>query len=99
MTAPQIASEAGLWPHLKPADRGKNVRDAITLWYEALLMPGRVLVSDSCGYWHTDDPEEIAHYHRSLLSRIREIALRTRRIRLAAMTAGFIHHGRGNWSR
>ena len=99
LTAPRIAAEAGLWPDLRDADRGTKVRELITLWYETLLTPGRVLVSDSCGYWHTHDAEEISHYCQQLRSRGREIFVRERRIRMAAKTAGFVHHGGGNFSR
>lgn len=98
ITAPSIADAAGLWPTLRPADRGTRVREIITTWYEAILIPGHVLVSDSSGYYHSSDPDDVAHYHCSLLSRIREIALRTRRVRLAAQTAGLRYHGRGHWS-
>jgi hypothetical protein len=98
LTAPRIAEETGLWPHTTPADRGTKVRELIAVWYEAMLVPGMVLVSDSCGYWHTADPEEISHYDRSLLSRIREIARRDRRLRMAARTAGLTYHGHGHWS-
>lgn len=98
MTAPSIAAAAGLWQDRSNQDRGTKVRDLITTWYEAMLRPGRVLVSGPSGYWHTADPDEISHYDRSLTSRIREIAIRNRRLRCAAKTAGLIHHGRGRWS-
>lgn len=100
ITAPAIAEAAGLWPDLSPADRGTRAREIITTWYESLQLAGRVLVSDSCGFWHSDDPAEISRYHRSLLSRIREIGSRARRVRLAAQTTGrFAYHGGGHWAR
>lgn len=100
ITAPALADAAGLWPDLRPADRGTRARELMTTWYEALQLSGRVLVSDSCGFWHSDDPAEISRYHRSLLSRIREIATRARRVRLAAQTTGrFAYHGGGHWAR
>jgi hypothetical protein len=64
-----------------------------------MLVPGKVLVSNSAGFFQTQDPEDLTHYDRSLLSRIREIALRDHRVRMAARTAGFVHHGHGHWSR
>lgn len=100
ITAPAIAAAAGLWPDLRDADRGTRVRELITVWYEALQMPGRVLISDSCGYWHSDDAAEISHYHQSLISRIREIGSRARRVRLVAQATGrYVYHGHGHWAR
>lgn len=99
ITAPQIAQDAGLWPDLRDADRGTKVRELIATWYETMLQPGLVLVSTSSGFFHTSDPDDLTHYDRSLLSRIRKIALRDRRVRMAARTAGFVHHGKGNWAR
>lgn len=98
ITAPRIAEAAGLWPDQSQAARGVKVRELIATWYESMLVPGCVLVSSERGYWHTDDPEALAHYDRSLQSRIREIALRLRRVRLAARTAGYTHHGKGRWT-
>lgn len=100
ITAPAIAAAAGLWPDLRDADRGTRVRELITTWYEAMQMPGRVLVSGSCGYWHSDDAAEITHYHQSLISRICDIATRARRVRLVAQATGrYTYHGRGHWAR
>ena len=99
ITAPEIARVAGLWPNLSDADRGTKVRALISVWYESMLQPRLVLVSNSDGFFHTADPADLSHYDRSLLSRIREIALRDRRVRMAARTAGFVHHGHGQWSR
>lgn len=98
ITAPQIAMAAGLWMDLRDADRGTRVRELISTWYELMLVPGYVLVADSAGFFLTSDPEDLSHYDQSLLSRIREIALRDRRVRLAAKTAGFIYHGHGHWA-
>lgn len=100
ITAPAIAAAAGIWPDLRDADRGTRARELITVWYEALQLPGSVLISDSCGYWHSDDPAEISRYHQSLISRIREIGSRARRVRLVAQATGrYSYHGRGHWAR
>lgn len=99
ITAPAIAAQAGLWPDLRDVDRGTRVRDVIRDWYEHLLIPGHILVASGAGYWHTTDPDDLSHQDASLLSRIRGDAHRLRRIRVAARLAGFVHHGRGRWSR
>lgn len=98
LTAPAIAEAADLWPDLSRADKGTRAREVITTWYEYMQIPGHVLIALSRGYWHTDDPEAVTHYHASLISRIRGIASRHRRVRLAAQTAGLHYHGKGRWT-
>ena len=95
MTAPRIAAAAGLWPELRPADRGTKAREIMTVWYEHIQEPGRVLIASTCGYWHSDDPAEITAYLRTLRSRARETFSRHRRARIQAQHAGMRHLGRG----
>lgn len=95
ITAPRIAAAAGLWPDNRPADRGTKAREIMTVWYEHIQEPGRVLIAGTCGYWHSNDPVEVTAYLRTLRSRARETFSRLRRARIQAQFAGMQHIGHG----
>ena len=98
VTAPNIAARAGLWPDLRPADRGTRAREVIRTWLEFMAIRGHVLIAGSQGYWHSNDPKEIEKYLRTLHSRAMTTLDRYKRTRIITQAVPhFRHIGHGRF--
>lgn len=99
-TAPTIAARAGLWPNLRPADRGTRAREVIRTWLEYMRLEGHMLIAGSEGYWHTSDPDEMTKYCSTLRSRALGNFSRLRRSRaIGRLVPGVKYVGQGRFVR
>jgi hypothetical protein len=95
ITAEDIASAAGLFAGLSRESRRCKVRSVIRRHMLDFDFP---VCGDSNGYYIAETPDELAHYHASMHSRIREIAIRMRSVIRQGKAAGFTYHGKGRWT-
>jgi len=95
-TAAQIAIALDILPDHPQARRGDYVRRLIN--QHKLSAPFLVVADPANGFYRPADAEELTHFHRSMRSRIREIALNLRATRLLAVRDGFIRTGSDTWA-
>ena len=96
ITAEQIAKLSGLWKEASRESRRCKVRAVIR---EHMLDFDYPISGDSNGYYIANTADELQHYHASMHSRIRKIAIRMRSFIRQGKAAGFVYHGKGRWSK
>jgi len=95
INAYDIAIAANVWPQASRESRRCKVREII----RSHMMDFKFLVLGcTTGYYTADSPDEIAHYERSICSRIREMSIRLRDVRRKASEQGFTRIERGHWT-
>ncbi len=94
ITAPEIAESAGLWPEMKPANRGTKVRKLLEQSQASWPFP---ICGDSEGYYVAITADELSHYCANLRSRALCCLTRFASIRNAGRRAGFEYAGKGRW--
>jgi hypothetical protein len=95
-TAAEIAEALGILPAHPRARRGDYVRRLIN--QHKLSAPFLIVADPANGFYRPADADELSHFHRSMRSRIREIALNLRATRLLAVRDGFIRTGSDTWA-
>jgi len=89
-----IADECNLLPEADYDSRRCKAREIIRRHFDDFDFP---VMADSNGYYIPTSAEEVAHYDRNLVSRIRKTASRLSAFRRQCRTAGFQYAGKGHW--